>query len=108
MSKYISQECQKELESQKDYNGDETKYELKSIIIHTGGAYGGHYFAYIKNFADDKWYCYDDQHVTQVDQSDVDKFLEHPDVQAKREADKRCLKQEAEGLRCLSEGEKAC
>ena len=28
---------------------DETKYELKSIIIHRGGAYGGHYWAYIKD-----------------------------------------------------------
>ena len=24
-------------------------YELKSIVIHRGGAYGGHYFAYIKD-----------------------------------------------------------
>ena len=28
---------------------DETKYELKAIIIHRGGAYGGHYLAYIKD-----------------------------------------------------------
>ena len=24
-------------------------YELYSILIHNGGAFGGHYFAYIKN-----------------------------------------------------------
>ncbi len=28
---------------------DETTYELKSVIIHRGGAYGGHYHAYIKD-----------------------------------------------------------
>ena len=28
---------------------DELMYELKSIVIHRGGAYGGHYFAYIKD-----------------------------------------------------------
>ena len=27
---------------------DDFIYELKSIVIHRGGAYGGHYFAYIK------------------------------------------------------------
>jgi ubiquitin C-terminal hydrolase len=28
---------------------DEAKYELKAIIIHRGGPYGGHYYAYIKD-----------------------------------------------------------
>lgn len=28
---------------------DSTIYELKSVIIHRGGAYGGHYHAYIKD-----------------------------------------------------------
>ena len=43
MSKYVSTEV---LQSA---SKDELVYELKSIVIHRGGAYGGHYFAYIKD-----------------------------------------------------------
>ena len=33
------------------------KYELKSIVIHRGGAYGGHYYAYIKDdMTEGKWH----------------------------------------------------
>lgn len=36
---------------------DSTQYELKSIIIHRGGAYGGHYYAYIKDdLKEGNWY----------------------------------------------------
>jgi ubiquitin carboxyl-terminal hydrolase 47 len=35
-------------------------YELYSIMIHNGGAYGGHYFAYVKSFEDGKWYNFND------------------------------------------------
>lgn len=28
---------------------DERMYELKAIVIHRGGPYGGHYFAYMKD-----------------------------------------------------------
>jgi len=28
---------------------EESVYELKAIVIHRGGPYGGHYFAYIKD-----------------------------------------------------------
>jgi len=41
-------------------------YELFSILIHTGGAFGGHYFAYIKSFEDDKWYNFNDAHVSEI------------------------------------------
>lgn len=30
-------------------DADEAIYELKSIVIHSGGAKGGHYWAYIKD-----------------------------------------------------------
>src|SRR5690606_38060899 len=36
---------------------DSVQYELKSIIIHRGGAYGGHYHAYIKDdLKEGNWY----------------------------------------------------
>jgi ubiquitin carboxyl-terminal hydrolase 40 len=39
----------KEAEEGKEVDSELTTYELKSIIIHRGGAYGGHYHAYIKD-----------------------------------------------------------
>jgi len=35
-------------------------YELYSILIHRGGAYGGHYYAFIKSFENGKWYEFND------------------------------------------------
>lgn len=41
-------------------------YELFSIMIHSGSAAGGHYYAYIKDFKDGEWYCFNDQNVSRV------------------------------------------
>ena len=41
-------------------------YELYSIMIHSGGAYGGHYYAYIKSFEDGKWYNFNDSTVSEL------------------------------------------
>lgn len=41
-------------------------YELYSIMIHSGGAYGGHYYAYIKSFEDGKWYNFNDSSVKEI------------------------------------------
>ena len=41
-------------------------YELYSIMVHSGGAYGGHYYAYIKSFEDGKWYNFNDSTVTEL------------------------------------------
>lgn len=46
-------------------------YELFSVLVHQGGAFGGHYYAYIKSFSDNKWYCFDDSNVTEVDKEKV-------------------------------------
>jgi len=45
-------------------------YELYSIMIHTGGAHGGHYFSYIKSFEDGKWYHFNDSSVTEIKDAD--------------------------------------
>ena len=45
-------------------------YELYSIMIHTGGAFGGHYFAYIKSFEDGKWYNFIDASVNEIKNED--------------------------------------
>lgn len=41
-------------------------YELFSIMIHSGSASGGHYYAYIKDFQTRMWYCFNDQNVSAV------------------------------------------
>ena len=33
----------------KNSESENFTYELKSIVIHRGGAYGGHYWAYVKD-----------------------------------------------------------
>jgi len=55
-----------------NYVEDDT-YELFSILIHSGSALGGHYYAYIKSFESDQWFCFNDQYVTQVSMEDLEK-----------------------------------
>ena len=44
-------------------------YELYSILIHSGSAMGGHYYAYIKSFEDGKWYNFNDGSVSVIPQN---------------------------------------
>lgn len=46
-------------------------YELFSVLIHSGSAVGGHYYAYIKSFENDKWYCFNDQYVSEISKDDI-------------------------------------
>jgi len=46
-------------------------YELFAVLIHSGGALGGHYYAYIKSFEDGKWYCFNDSTVSEIQAGDV-------------------------------------
>lgn len=48
-------------------------YELFSINIHSGSASGGHYYAYIKEFDNDEWFCFNDQSVTPINQEAIEK-----------------------------------
>lgn len=41
-------------------------YELYAILIHSGNASGGHYYAYIKDFITGQWFCFNDQNVSGV------------------------------------------
>ncbi|XP_037069812.1 ubiquitin carboxyl-terminal hydrolase 47-like isoform X2 [Pollicipes pollicipes] len=47
------------------------EYELFSIMIHAGSASGGHYYAYIKDFTRQEWFCFNDQSVSPVTQDDI-------------------------------------
>ncbi|OQR88131.1 hypothetical protein ACHHYP_07520 [Achlya hypogyna] len=46
-------------------------YELFSVLIHSGSAMGGHYFAYIKSFEDGHWYNFNDSNVTPITEAEV-------------------------------------
>ncbi|KAE8606169.1 hypothetical protein XENTR_v10010623 [Xenopus tropicalis] len=48
-------------------------YELFSVMVHSGSAAGGHYYACIKSFADGQWYSFNDQHVSRITQEDIKK-----------------------------------
>ncbi|PIK39089.1 putative ubiquitin carboxyl-terminal hydrolase 47-like isoform X2 [Apostichopus japonicus] len=48
-------------------------YKLFSIMVHSGTASGGHYYAYICNFEDNKWYCFNDQQVSRITHEDIKK-----------------------------------
>ncbi|CAB3405418.1 unnamed protein product [Caenorhabditis bovis] len=49
----------------------ENVYELFSVMVHSGSAAGGHYFAYIKNMEQDRWYSFND---TRVDFASVEEI----------------------------------
>ncbi|EDS44196.1 ubiquitin carboxyl-terminal hydrolase 64E [Culex quinquefasciatus] len=48
-------------------------YELFAIMIHSGSASGGHYYAYIKDFDCSKWFSFNDQTVSTITQEDIQK-----------------------------------
>jgi ubiquitin carboxyl-terminal hydrolase 47 len=50
-------------------------YELFSVLIHSGSAMGGHYYAYIKSFEDGQWYNFNDTNVQLIPESDVQSEL---------------------------------
>ena len=49
------------------------KYELFSIMIHSGSATGGHYYAYIKCFEQNQWYDFNDERVSKLDKHEITK-----------------------------------
>eukprot|EP01116_Phalansterium_solitarium_P018807 TRINITY_DN5104_c0_g1_i3.p1 TRINITY_DN5104_c0_g1~~TRINITY_DN5104_c0_g1_i3.p1 ORF type:complete len:1258 (-),score=480.84 TRINITY_DN5104_c0_g1_i3:52-3825(-) len=49
----------------------DSKYELYGVLVHSGNAGFGHYYAYIKNFADGKWYKFNDEQVTAIDDDSI-------------------------------------
>lgn len=46
-------------------------YELYAIMIHQGGALGGHYFAYIKDIETGRWYNFNDSIVREISLIDI-------------------------------------
>ncbi|XVE75807.1 hypothetical protein DITRI_Ditri12bG0121700 [Diplodiscus trichospermus] len=42
-------------------------YTLHSVLVHSGGVHGGHYYAFIRPALSDQWYKFEDERVTKED-----------------------------------------
>lgn len=47
------------------------EYELFSVMIHSGGAEGGHYYAFVKSFETNKWFKFNDASVSEISDEDI-------------------------------------
>ena len=53
-------------------NFDDFNYELIGTINHYGSSSkSGHYLAYCKNYYDQKWYCFNDNSVKEINENEV-------------------------------------
>ena len=56
------------------YNEIETSdniYDLFAVANHFGGLHGGHYTAYCKNYIENKWYEFNDSHVSETEENNI-------------------------------------
>ena len=59
-----------------NYKKHSTEYELQGLCIHLGNLGGGHYYSICKNDKDNKWHMYNDNQVSEVNESNI--FNNHP------------------------------
>jgi len=71
------------------------RYELYSMMIHRGGAYGGHYYAYIKDFKTGKWFEFNDASVTEIPEEEMNRMM---DIEYCKETEKRNYRQKTSPL----------
>lgn len=48
-------------------------YELYAVMVHNGSANHGHYYSYIRSFEDNRWYCFNDDRVTEISVEEIEK-----------------------------------
>jgi len=48
------------------YRRDSMIYDLYGVACHLGGTQGGHYFALVQNAKTGKWFCYNDERITEI------------------------------------------
>lgn len=46
-------------------------YELIGVLVHVGSSYGGHYLAYCRPTIENKWFCFNDESVSEVLESEA-------------------------------------
>ena len=64
MSPYIERE---------ELSKGDPHYQLTGIIVHSGSAFAGHYYAYAKETESGQWFCFDDTSVELWDIKDIEK-----------------------------------
>ena len=57
------------------YSSAVAPYELFSLLMHSGSALSGHYFAYIKELHSGKWYKFNDSDVTVASADELEKAM---------------------------------
>ncbi|KAL3923845.1 MAG: hypothetical protein SGILL_001411 [Bacillariaceae sp.] len=56
----------------KHLRDEDYEYKLAGVLVHAGVAQGGHYYSFIKDRSDDKWYRFDDEDITPFDPSSIE------------------------------------
>jgi len=51
---------------------EDYEYKLAGVLVHAGVAQGGHYYSFIKDRSEDKWYRFDDDDVTPFDPASIE------------------------------------
>eukprot|EP01039_Chlorochromonas_danica_P010659 gene10659-11821_t len=71
INKKQQEEEEEEGNNEQEENGllreEDCEYELEGVLVHAGIAQGGHYYAFLRNSSDGKWYRFDDEDVTPFD-----------------------------------------
>ena len=66
--KKVEEEKKEESKEENKQDADQTYiYEAVGVVVHSGGAEGGHYYSYIKDRQKGKWYEFNDTRVTPFD-----------------------------------------
>ena len=60
--KYFTAEADKNIANQ---------YRLHSVLVHSGGPNGGHYYAFVRPLDTEQWYKFDDERVTKVKEKEA-------------------------------------
>jgi ubiquitin carboxyl-terminal hydrolase 47 len=69
-------------------------YELYAVMIHSGGALGGHYFTYIKSFENDYWYNFNDEIVRKIRLHEIEKVFGDPQARCNANCNYKAEKSE--------------
>ena len=74
-SEYLNCDGNEEKTKNKEESDKKLEYELYSMMIHTGGASGGHYFAYIKDFKSGQWLQFNDSNVKIIPSEQIEEWF---------------------------------
>ena len=53
------------------YNENDNIYDLFAVTNHQGNYIGGHFFAYVKNFLNNKWLEFDDEYMKAIKEDEI-------------------------------------